>query len=87
MKTRIVHIGNAHGIHIPTALLKAAGLALGSEVEIIAGREKLTIRKAIRPREGWAEAFEEMASRGDDALIDGIGNLPNAWDLSEWEWR
>jgi antitoxin MazE len=36
------------------------------------------------PREGWAEAFREMAERGDDRLIDEP--TPTVWDAEEWEW-
>ena len=47
----------------------------------------LVIRPARRrPREGWAEAFEEMARRGDDALLDDAVPSLSSWDEDEWEW-
>lgn len=83
MKTRIVRIGNSQGIRIPKALLEQTGLR--GEVEITAQDGSLVIRRARKPREGWAESFREMAERGDDALLDDP--LPqNRWDEEEWEW-
>jgi antitoxin MazE len=70
MKTRIVRIGNSRGVRIPKPLLEQTGLR--GEVEITAEDGSLVIRSARRPREGWAAAFEEMARRGDDALLDGV---------------
>jgi uncharacterized protein (DUF433 family) len=37
-----------------------------------------------KPREGWDEAFREMALRGDDAFLDGASSSLSEWD--EWEW-
>jgi antitoxin MazE len=68
MKTRIVRIGNSKGICIPKLLLEQAGLT--GEVEITAENGSLVIRPVKSPRAGWATAFQEMARRGDDALID-----------------
>jgi hypothetical protein len=39
---------------------------------------------APRVRQGWAEAAQEMATRGDDALIDQAA--PPAFDEEEWAW-
>ena len=67
MLTRIVRIGNSQGIRIPKSLLRSA--ALSGEVHISVRGKTLVIRPARKPREGWAEAFQEMARRGDDALL------------------
>jgi antitoxin MazE len=85
MKTRIVRIGNSQGVRIPRALLEESGLH--GEVEIIAQDGTLVIRPARKPREGWAEAFREMARRGDDALLDEAPPSLSTWDRDEWEWR
>lgn len=82
MKTRIVPIGNSRGVRIPKPLLEQTGL--DGEVEIQARNGSLIITQARKPREGWAEAFAEMARRGDDALLDP--EIPTTWDLTEWEW-
>jgi antitoxin MazE len=78
MKTRIVRIGNSQGIRIPKSLLEQTGLQ--GEVEILVESDSLVIRRARKPREGWDAAFQEMARRGDDALIDGETPFLSAWD-------
>lgn len=85
MKTRIVRIGNSQGIRIPKPLLEQTGLR--GEVEIIAQDDSLIIRPARRPRAGWAAAFQEMARRGDDALLDDVAPSLSSWDEDDWEWR
>jgi antitoxin MazE len=85
MKTRIVPIGNSRGVRIPKPLLEQTGLS--DEVEIRAEGNTLVIRPARRPRAGWAEAFREMARRGDDALLDDAAPTLSDWDEGEWEWR
>jgi antitoxin MazE len=84
MKTRIVPIGNSQGIRIPKLLLEQVGLS--GEVEISAKGGSLVIQPAKRPRAGWAAAFQAMARRGDDALLDDAPTL-SGWDEGEWEWR
>ena len=85
MKTRIVRIGNSQGVRIPKPLLEQTGLR--GEVEIVADNGSLVIRPARKPREGWDEAFREMARRGDDALLDDVPPSLSSWDQDEWEWR
>ncbi|HKI37540.1 MAG TPA: AbrB/MazE/SpoVT family DNA-binding domain-containing protein [Gemmataceae bacterium] len=85
MKTRIVPIGNSQGIRIPKLLLEQAGLS--GEVEISAENGALVIRPVNRPRASWAVTFQEMARRGDDALLDDAAPSLSAWDEGEWEWQ
>lgn len=85
MKTRIVRIGNSQGIRIPKPLIEQAGL--GGEVEISLQDNSLVIKRAGQPRAGWALAFQEMAKRGDDTLLDADSPSLTAWDKEEWEWR
>lgn len=82
MKTRIIRIGNSKGIRIPETMIEQAKLR--DEVEIAVKGASLVIRPASKPREGWAEAFEEMARRGDDVLLDR--ETVNGFDETEWEW-
>jgi len=84
MKTRIVRIGNSRGIRIPKVLLEQAGLA--GEVEISVQDNALVVKAARGPRAGWEAAFEEMAARGDDALLDEGPPSLTRWDEDEWEW-
>ena len=37
-----------------------------------------------KPREGWDEAFRQMAERGDDWLLDEP--VSTVWDEEEWDW-
>ena len=84
MKTRIVRIGNSRGVRIPKLLLQQTGL--GEEVTIEAEGTQLVIRPAVRPREGWDEAFRRMALAGDDRLLDGDLTSTSKWDESDWQW-
>ena len=85
MKTRIVRIGNSQGIRIPKPLLEAAGL--GDEVVLTSRPGGLLNRPARTQRAGWAEAFQEMAKRGDDTLLADISPTLSDWDEEEWEWQ
>ena len=84
MKTHVVRIGNSQGIRIPKPLLEQTGLK--GEVEITAQDDSLMIRPVRKPRDGWAAAFQEMARRQDDAMLDGVGPTLSTWDEEEWEW-
>ncbi len=85
MKARIVKIGNSEGIRIPKPLLEQTGLC--GEVELIAQENSLIVRPARQPREGWTAAFQEMARRGDDSLVDNPLPSLSKWDEDDWEWR
>jgi antitoxin MazE len=85
VKSRIIKIGNSRGIRIPKILLDQANL--GDEIEVEVQGDKLVIRSLRSPRQGWDKQFAEMASRGDDELLDSeAGNLSN-WEKAEWEWK
>jgi antitoxin MazE len=84
MKTRIVRIGNSQGIRIPKPLLEEAGLL--DEVDLTAANGTLVIRPVRSRRAGWAEAFQEMARQGDDAILDDVTPTLSEWDEEEWEW-
>lgn len=82
VKARVVRIGNSRGIRIPKVWLEQ--LEIGEEVELSVHKDRLTIRPARRPRQGWAEAFRRMAAQGDDRLLDQP--TPTRWQAHEWEW-
>lgn len=84
MKTRIVAIGNSQGIRIPKLLLEQTGLA--GEVEISVKDDALVIRPIKKSRASWTAAFQKMAERGDDALLDDVTPSLSDWDEGEWEW-
>jgi antitoxin MazE len=85
MKTHIVRIGNSRGVRIPKPLLEQTGLQ--GEVEIAAEDDSLVIRPVKKPRDGWAAAFQELARRGEDTLLDPAAPALSTWDEDEWEWR
>ncbi|MGD0896914.1 MAG: hypothetical protein ABR915_03700 [Thermoguttaceae bacterium] len=45
---------------------------------------RIVIRPARRPRQGWEERFRDMAASGDDRLLDET--VPTRWDKDEWQW-
>ncbi|HEX9079459.1 MAG TPA: AbrB/MazE/SpoVT family DNA-binding domain-containing protein [Desulfuromonadaceae bacterium] len=84
MRTNIIRIGNSQGIRIPKVLLEQSHL--GAEVDLEVEDEKIIIRSASRPRQGWEEKFRLMAESGDDTLIDGDVAVDTEWDKDEWQW-
>ena len=84
MKISVVRIGNSRGIRIPKTLLEQC--RLGNTVELEVQRDRLVIRPAAKPRNGWDEAFRQMAQQGNDALLDKDSLSPTQWDRTEWEW-
>ncbi len=83
MKTRIIRIGNSRGVRLPKVLLEEA--QLGDEVELQAEPGRIVIRKAGRPRTGWAAKARRMRERNEDNLIEEP--TPTRFDKEEWEWR
>jgi antitoxin MazE len=54
------------------------------EVKVAMQKDRLIIRPAQRPREGWEEAFRSMAEYRDDRLLDKP--IVSKWDREEWQW-
>jgi antitoxin MazE len=84
MKANIIRIGNSKGIRIPKILLDQSHL--GNEVELEVEDEKIVIRPASRPRQGWGEKFRLMDESGGDKMIDDDLSGQSLWDKAEWEW-
>jgi antitoxin MazE len=82
--TRIVKIGNSQGIRIPKPLLEQAGLS--GEVSLEVEGDRLILRPARVPRQGWDAHFQRMHECGDDVLLDEPPLLLTAWEENEWEW-
>jgi antitoxin MazE len=83
IKGRIIKVGNSQGIRIPKSLLEQSGI--GENVTIEVRDNQIVIAAASRVRAGWAEAFAQMASNGDeDVVLDNP--VATAWDEEEWEW-
>lgn len=84
MRARIVKIGNSQGIRIPKIILEQAHL--NDEVELKVQENELVIHSPRKTRAGWAEAFRDMANRGEDKVLDGSLSSLTRWDVEEWEW-
>lgn len=84
MKINLIRIGNSEGIRIPKAFIKQCGLA--GSLELLPQRGALIIRAAKKPREGWLEAFRQMAEQKDDALLDTESVFETEWEKTEWKW-
>jgi antitoxin MazE len=61
MRAAIRKLGNSSGVIVPKSMLAEIGLAAGDPVDLSLedGRIAITPVKR-RPREGWAEAFDEI---------------------------
>jgi len=84
MRARIIKIGNSQGVRIPKLFLEQTGL--GEEIEIEALENQIIIRPVTYPRQGWDEAFREMAENGDDKLLGPDLTGQTHWDETEWQW-
>jgi antitoxin MazE len=81
MKAQIIQIGNSQGIRIPKVLLEDTRIA--GEVDLELHPDGILIRKAQRPRAGWAEAFKSMAENDED---DHEGLAQTSFERKEWQW-
>ncbi len=54
------------------------------EVDLQVKNGSIIIRPAKKSRDGWAEAFSQMADSADDNLLDEP--IVTQWDEEEWEW-
>lgn len=85
MKAKLIRIGNSKGIRIPKPMIDQ--FELGDEVELLVSEHGILIRASDEPRQGWEDAFKQMAENGDTALLDGpVDDIKNEWDEAEWTW-
>ena len=84
MKAQIVRIGNSQGIRIPKPFLQQSGISKEVDIEVLGNQ--IVLRSLRRPREGWEESFRQMASKGDDRLLDEKLLKQSSWDEEEWQW-
>ena len=70
MKTSIRKMGNSQGVLIPKPFLAKIGMLVDEDIDIDVEDDKIVIRKLEkRPREGWAQASQKIASAHDDGLV------------------
>ena len=84
IKTNVVKIGNSQGIRIPKTILEQCHL--NRDVELEPRGNHLVVRSVAKPRAGWDEAFQRMAERGDDTMLDGDSFAETLWEKDEWQW-
>jgi antitoxin MazE len=84
IRTRLVKIGNSQGVRIPKVLLDQ--LHMTDMIDLEVQDDQLVLRPSTTPRHGWAQQFQQMATRGDDQLLDPEDHL-TTWDAQEWEWE
>lgn len=80
--TMLIKIGNSQGVRIPKAIIKQAHLENASLEFEVTAQGLLLKPTQKKPREGWAEAFKQMADAGDDALLidDGLDLDFDGWE-------
>lgn len=83
LTTRIIRIGNSKGIRIPKALLEQ--MNAGEQVTLRVEDGELIVGPVDNPRQGWEQAFANMAAAGEDQLLFP-DNIANEWDEEAWEW-
>jgi antitoxin MazE len=82
MRTTIRKMGNSQGVLIPKALLAQTGIDQAAEMTVENGA--IVLRKPKQTaREGWAEASQEIAASGGEALA--WPEFANEGD-DEWQW-
>ncbi|MCI0506490.1 MAG: AbrB/MazE/SpoVT family DNA-binding domain-containing protein [Gammaproteobacteria bacterium] len=84
MKAKLIQIGNSKGIRLPKNILDQCHLE--DEVELEIEDNHLVITPVGKTRAGWANAFADMAQKGDDALLDQDSLPHTKWDETEWQW-
>ncbi|MEN6406849.1 MAG: AbrB/MazE/SpoVT family DNA-binding domain-containing protein [Thermoguttaceae bacterium] len=82
VKSHLVQIGNSRGVRIPKVWLEQ--LHLDEDVEMSVEANRLVIRSASHPRQGWEDQFRAMHQRGDDQPVSEFPR--STWDDQEWEW-
>ena len=83
MVVKIRDIGNAKGIIIPQQILAQCKITEDAKLEV--RNDHIEISPiSVNPREGWADAFKNMTTSGDDIL--SIPDIFEGENLEEWTW-
>ena len=82
MQLKIIPIGNSKGIRIPKTILEQCHITTCVEMDVHS--EHIILKSPQKkPREGWNQAFKQMAhSQEDKLLIDDTLD----WNDTEWIW-
>lgn len=82
MKTTLRKFGNSQGVIIPKTLLMQLGWE--NEIEMTATADSIVLSKPrTHPRQGWAQASQQLAQHDNDALAwPEFGNEED----TDWVW-
>ena len=83
MKSTIRKIGNSKGIILPRIFLKECFIEDEVSIEVKNNHIIISAPDNVK-RNGWEQAFKEMAANGDDKLI--IPDLFNDEEITDWKW-
>ena len=81
MEIPIIKIGNSKGIRLSKTILEK--YAFTDKVDLVLEEEGLLLKPVKKVREGWEEAFKEMAENGDDELL--MDDVFEDENFEEWE--
>ena len=84
MQSTIRNIGNSKGVILPQNFLKQCFIENEINIEV---KDNTIVISPVdnQKRKGWAEAFKEMAKKGEDKPI-----IPDVFDdenLDDWTWQ
>ena len=86
MNTRLIRVGNSHGIVLPKKLLQQYHLA--GEVDLQPTPEGLLITPVVKARrQGWDARFQQALAQGqapEGELLEGFSD--EAFEEAEWQW-
>lgn len=87
MKTRLIKIGNSHGVLIPESYIKESGIE--KEIELIVEKNQIVIKPVKNTRKDWGNSFKEMTEAEDDTLLDkeSLENSSTKWGEKDWSWN
>ena len=67
MRAAIRKLGNSSGVIIPKSMLAEVGIGAGDAVDLSLEDSRIIITpQKRRPREGWADAFDQVEELGDE---------------------
>ena len=70
MRTQLRRMGNSSGVIIPKPVLAQLGIEAGDSLDLaLEGGRIVLVPLKEHPRSGWAEAAQEIAESGGDALV------------------
>lgn len=81
MEIPVIKIGNSRGIRLSKTLLEK--YHIHDTVEIILDEDQIVIKPLSKPRQGWENAFKEMAENGDDTLL--LKDVFDEENFEEWK--